>query len=94
MVELDGATRIGMLDLKSFANLSREVVLGAHNGIVEIWDKQAYEDAVNVDGDDFGLLAEEVMGGINQVRMSYHDPVLLAECLEGLNIDAADLMLM
>lgn len=66
LVELDGATRIGVSpDLKSFANLSREVVLSAHNGIVEIWDKQAYEDAVNVDGDDFGLLAEEVMGGIN-----------------------------
>jgi hypothetical protein len=41
------------------------VVLSAHNGIVEIWDKLAYENAVNVDGDDFGLLAEEVMGGIN-----------------------------
>jgi hypothetical protein len=41
------------------------VVLSAHNGIVEIWDKLAYENAVNVDGDEFGLLAEEVMGGIN-----------------------------
>ena len=66
LVELDGATRVGISpDLKSFASLSREVVLSAHNGIVEIWDKLAYENAVNVDGDDFGLLAEEVMGGIN-----------------------------
>ena len=66
LVELDGATRIGISpDLKAFANLSREVVLSAHNGIVEIWDKEAYENAVNMDSDDFGLLAEEVMGGIN-----------------------------
>jgi MraZ protein len=40
-------------------------VLSAHSGIVEIWDKEAYESAVNVDNDDFGLLAEEVMGGKN-----------------------------
>lgn len=66
LVELDGATRVGISpDLKSFAGLSSQVVLSAHNGIVEIWDKQAYEDTVNVDSDDFGLLAEEVMGGIN-----------------------------
>jgi MraZ protein len=51
--------------LKKFANLSSQLVLSAHNGIVEIWDKDAYEEAVNVDNDDFGLLAEEVMGGIN-----------------------------
>ena len=41
------------------------VLCSAHNGIVEIWDKEAYENAVNMDSDDFGLLAEEVMGGIN-----------------------------
>ena len=52
-------------DLKSFATLSGHIVLSAHSGIVEIWDKEAYESAVNVDNDDFGLLAEEVMGGRN-----------------------------
>ena len=66
LVELDGATRVGISpDLKKFANLNSQLVLSAHNGIVEIWDKDAYEEAVNVDNDDFGLLAEEVMGGIN-----------------------------
>ncbi|HBB80342.1 MAG TPA: division/cell wall cluster transcriptional repressor MraZ [Cryomorphaceae bacterium] len=66
LVELDGATRVGISpDLKSFANLSGHIVLSAHTGIVEIWDKDAYESAVNVDNDDFGLLAEEVMGGKN-----------------------------
>lgn len=66
LVELDGATRVGISpDLKSFANLSGHIVLSAHSGIVEIWDKEAYESAVNVDNDDFGLLAEEVMGGKN-----------------------------
>lgn len=66
LVELDGATRVGISpDLKSFANLSGHIVLSAHSGIVEVWDKDAYESAVNVDNDDFGLLAEEVMGGKN-----------------------------
>jgi MraZ protein len=66
VLELDGANRIGISpDLKKFANLSGDVVLSAHSGIVEIWDKKAYEAAVDVDNDDFGLLAEEVMGGIN-----------------------------
>ena len=66
LVELDGASRVGISpDLKAFANLSRQIVLSAHSGIIEIWDKDAYENAVNVDSDDFGLLAEEVMGGIN-----------------------------
>ena len=66
LVELDGATRVVISpDLKSFANLSGHIVLSAHSGIVEVWDKDAYESAVNVDNDDFGLLAEEVMGGKN-----------------------------
>ena len=66
LVELDGATRVVISpDLKSFANLSGHIVLSAHSGIGEVWDKDAYESAVNVDNDDFGLLAEEVMGGKN-----------------------------
>jgi len=64
LVELDGATRIGISpDLKAFANLSRDVVLSAHNGIVEIWDKEQYELTVNDSSVDFGVLAEQVMGG-------------------------------
>jgi MraZ protein len=66
LVELDSASRVGISpDLKAFANLSSQIVLSAHSGIIEIWDKGAYENAVNVDSDDFGLLAEEVMGGKN-----------------------------
>ena len=66
LVELDGASRIGVSpDLKKFANLDSDVVLSAHSGIIEIWNKADYESAVDVDNDDFGLLAEEVMGGIN-----------------------------
>ena len=66
LIELDGASRIGISpDLKKFADLDSEVVLSAQNGIIEIWDKAAYESAVDVDNEDFGQLAEEVMGGIN-----------------------------
>ncbi len=66
LVEVDSSSRIGVSpDLKKFAGLSGDVVLNSHGGIVEIWDKTAYEETVDVDSNDFGLLAEEVMGGIN-----------------------------
>ena len=66
LVELGGASLVGLSpDLKAFAHLRSPIVLSAHSGIIEIWDKDAYENAVNVDSDDFGLLAEEVMGGKN-----------------------------
>ncbi len=59
-VELDGTGRLLIpKDLLSFAGISKEIVLSSAINIVEIWDKDKYEQAID---DDFADLAEEVMG--------------------------------
>ncbi len=50
-------------DLVGFAGIEKEIVLSSAINIVEIWDKEKYEQ--NLDGSsesDFADLAEEVMG--------------------------------
>jgi len=65
-VELDAAGRLLIpKDLMSFAGLSKEIVLSSAINIVEIWDKEKYEQAINDAASDFADLAEEVMGDVN-----------------------------
>lgn len=49
-------------DLYAFAGLEKEIVLSSAINIVEIWDKNKYESAIEDATDDFADLAEEVMG--------------------------------
>ena len=49
----------------SFAGISKEIVLSSAINIVEIWDKAAYEKAIDDSVLDFADLAEEVMGTVN-----------------------------
>ncbi len=49
-------------DLTSFAGIGKEIVLSSAINIVEIWDKDKYENAIDAASDDFADLAEEVMG--------------------------------
>ena len=66
VVELDGTGRLLIpKDLHSFAGISKEVVLAAVGNIIEVWDKQRYEKAIDDATVDFAELAEEVMGGDN-----------------------------
>ncbi|MCK0132624.1 division/cell wall cluster transcriptional repressor MraZ [Flavobacteriaceae bacterium F08102] len=66
MVELDASGRLLIpKDLHSFAGVSKEVVLSALGTIIEVWDKDSYEKAINDATVDFAQLAEEVMGGEN-----------------------------
>ena len=66
MVELDTSGRLLIpKDLYSFANISKEIVLSSAVNIVEIWDKEAYEKAIDDATVDFARLAEEVMGNDN-----------------------------
>lgn len=63
MVEIDDAGRLQMnKDLIEFAEISKEVVFSSKINLIEIWDKELYEQIVNEDEVDFGYLAEEVMG--------------------------------
>lgn len=62
-VEADGNGRLQIAkDLVAFAGIQKDVVLSSSVNVVEIWDKENYEKAVNVSESDFANLAEEVMG--------------------------------
>jgi len=64
MVEPDSTSRIQIpKDLINFAGIGKKVVLASVGSIVEIWDKEQYEHTVNDSSVDFGVLAEQVMGG-------------------------------
>ncbi|NQX85583.1 MAG: division/cell wall cluster transcriptional repressor MraZ [Flavobacteriaceae bacterium] len=62
-VELDVSGRLLVpKDLTVFANITKHVVLSSAINIVEIWDKEKYEQAIEDAAMDFADLAEEVMG--------------------------------
>lgn len=63
MVEADVNGRLLIpKDLTVFANISKNIVVASAINIVEIWDKDLYEQAINDAALDFADLAEEVMG--------------------------------
>ncbi len=62
-IDLDGIGRILIpKDLIAYSGISKAIVLTSVVNRIEIWDKAAYEIAVDYDPDDFAKLAEEVMG--------------------------------
>ncbi len=63
LVELDATGRIQIpKDLCDFAGIQKQVVMSSSANIIEIWDKDKYEKAIDDAADDFADLAEEVMG--------------------------------
>lgn len=66
MVEIDDAGRLLITkDLIDFAGISKDLVLTSKVNIIEIWDKELYEQSISGDDMDFANLAEEVMGNLN-----------------------------
>ena len=66
VIELDASGRMLIpKDLHLFAGISKEVVLSSSVNIIEIWDKNNYERAIDDAAVDFADLAEEVMGNVN-----------------------------
>ena len=62
-VEVDANGRLLIpKDLFGFAEMDKEVVLSSAINIIEIWDKNKYENTIDASADDFADLAEEVMG--------------------------------
>lgn len=62
-VEVDGNGRLLIpKDLVSFAGINNDIVLSSAINIIEIWDKDKYENTIDASADDFADLAEEVMG--------------------------------
>ncbi|HPF96891.1 MAG: division/cell wall cluster transcriptional repressor MraZ [Mangrovimonas sp.] len=63
VIEVDPTGRILIpKDLVVFADISKEIVVSTAINIVEIWDKDRYEKAIDDATGDFADLAEEVMG--------------------------------
>ena len=64
MIELDNAGRLLIpKDLIAFSGITKDIVVASQVNILEIWDKDKYEKAIDDAVDDFADLAEEVMGG-------------------------------
>lgn len=62
-VDLDGSGRLLVpKDLIGFAGITKDIVVASAVNIIEIWDKDQYEQAINDAANDFADLAEEVMG--------------------------------
>lgn len=67
MVELDATGRLLIpKDLLAFSGITKEVVMSSAISIIEIWDKEKYEFAIDEAAVDFADLAEEVMGTLNK----------------------------
>ncbi|MFD1163643.1 MULTISPECIES: division/cell wall cluster transcriptional repressor MraZ [Hwangdonia] len=63
MVDIDGSGRLLIpKDLIGFAGISKNIVISPAVNIIEIWDKDKYEQAIDDAAIDFADLAEEVMG--------------------------------
>ena len=63
MVEVDVNGRLLVpKDLTIFANISKNIVVASAINIIEIWDKDLYEKAIDDATVDFADLAEDVMG--------------------------------
>ncbi|MBS7785807.1 division/cell wall cluster transcriptional repressor MraZ [Flavobacterium sp. CYK-55] len=67
VVEMDNLGRLLIpKDLVIFSQISKDVVLSSAVNIIEIWDKDLYEKAIDDSVVDFADLAEDVMGQVNE----------------------------
>ena len=67
-IEIDAAGRLLIpKNLSSFAGIDKEIVISSAINIIEIWDKNKYEQAINEAASDFADLAEDVMGDVSDV---------------------------
>ncbi|MGB2143824.1 MAG: division/cell wall cluster transcriptional repressor MraZ [Flavobacteriaceae bacterium] len=70
-VDLDVSGRLLIpKDLVGFAGITKEIVVTSAVNIIEIWDKDKYEKAIDDAANDFADLAEEVMGQDDADRLS------------------------
>jgi len=66
IIELDATGRLLIpKDLLAFSGITKEVVMSSAISIIEIWDKDKYEQAIDEAAVGFANLAEEVMGTVN-----------------------------
>jgi len=60
---MDASGRVNLpKSLLEFAGINGEVILACQFDKIELWDKQAYDNLLDSEPEDFANLAEEVMG--------------------------------
>jgi MraZ protein len=65
-VNIDGTGRLQVpKDLVEIAGLKKEVVIASAINILQIWDKDTYEQFLTESTENFSDLAEEVMGDLD-----------------------------
>ena len=63
VLEVDASGRLLIpKDLLAFSGITKNIVMASAVNIIEIWDKDKYEQAIDDATIDFADLAEEVMG--------------------------------
>ena len=68
VIEIDDLGRMLVpKDLLAFSKISKDVVFASKINIIEIWDKDLYEKAIDFDDAEFAQLAEEVMNNLNDL---------------------------
>lgn len=66
VVEIDNLGRLLIpKDLIVFGQLQKDIVLSSAINIIEVWDKDSYEKAIDDSVVDFADLAEQVMGNLD-----------------------------
>jgi MraZ protein len=71
LVDTDATGRILIpKNLMDFAGIEKQVVMSSSVNIIEIWDKDKYEKAIDDATVDFADLAEEVMGNTDEDEVS------------------------
>jgi len=64
---LDASGRVLLpKSLLGYADISSEVVLASQFNKIEVWSKAKYDEQWENEGDDFAVLAEEVMGNLRR----------------------------
>ena len=67
-VDLDSSGRILISkDMMKFAGITKNVMMAAAGDRIEIWDTKSYEKFITDSTVNFEKLAEDVMGGINNL---------------------------
>lgn len=67
-VTTDGSERILFPKrLMEYGNLVKEIVLFAYNDRIEVWDREAYDNMLEDEPEDFSALAQEVMAKKEEV---------------------------
>ena len=71
VIELDASGRLLIpKDLCQFAGIKKQIVLSSAINIIEIWDKDNYEKAIDDAAVDFAEMAEDVMGNTDVDELS------------------------